>query len=188
MTMYLWIDLETTGLDPDNDRIIEVGWFLSNGFNQVTDEQSVIITPDKIAWELMKQDLFVQTMHTENDLIKDMETFGTILIEDAEDQILEDLSREDDQLFTLAGASVHFDRGFIRNWMPRLERKLSHRHMDISTLRMFFDEMGYASIGERDTPTKHRALEDVVDTFNLAKRYEEFVTDFSNLMTGAEDA
>ena len=188
MTMYLWIDLETTGLDPNNDRIIEVGWFLSHGFNQVTDEQSVIITPDKIAWELMQQDLFVQTMHTENGLIKDMECFGTILIEDAEDQILEELAREDDQLFTLAGASVHFDRAFIRNWMPRLDRKLSHRHMDVSTLRMFFDEMGYASIGERDTPTKHRAMDDVVDTFNLAKRYEEFVTDFSNLMTGTEDA
>jgi oligoribonuclease len=188
MKMYLWIDLETTGLDPDNDRIIEVGWFLSNGFEQITDEQSVIITPDKIAWELMQQDLFVQTMHTENDLIKDMDSFGTILIEDAEDQILEDLSREDDQLFTLAGASVHFDRGFIRNWMPRLERKLSHRHMDVSTLRMFFDEMGYASIGERQNIARHRALDDVVDTFYLAKRYEEFVTDFSNLTTGAEDA
>jgi oligoribonuclease len=186
--LYLWIDLETTGLDPDNDRILEVGWFLSNGFEQITAEQSVIITPDKIAWELMQQDLFVQTMHTENDLIKDMEYFGTILVEDAEDQILEELSREEDQLFILAGASVHFDRGFIRNWMPRLERKLSHRHLDVSALKLFFDEMGYKSISERDTPTKHRALEDVVDTFNLAKRYEEFVADFEMTPKGQEDA
>ena len=87
--MYLWIDLETTGLDPDNDRIMEVGWFLSEHHEQVTEEQSVLITPDKIAWELMQQDLFVQTMHTENDLLKDMETFGTIMVDDAEDQILE---------------------------------------------------------------------------------------------------
>jgi oligoribonuclease (3'-5' exoribonuclease) len=83
--MYLWIDLETTGLDPDNDRIIEVGWFISSGFEQLTPEQSVLITPDKIAWELMQQDLFVQTMHTENGLIKDMESFGTIVVEDADD-------------------------------------------------------------------------------------------------------
>jgi oligoribonuclease len=117
-----------------------------------------------------------------------MEIWGSIVVEDAEDQILEDLSREGEQLFVLAGASVHFDRAFIRNWMPRLDRKLSHRHMDVSTLRMFFDDMGYASIGERDLPTKHRALNDVVDTFNLAKRYEEFVADFELSPRGHEDA
>jgi hypothetical protein len=60
--------------------------------------------------------------------------------------------------------------------------------MDVSTLRMFFDDMGYASIGEREVPTKHRALEDVVDTFNLAKRYEEFVADFEMSPRGHEDA
>jgi oligoribonuclease (3'-5' exoribonuclease) len=32
--MYLWIDLETTGLDPDYDRMIEVGWFLSDTTNK----------------------------------------------------------------------------------------------------------------------------------------------------------
>lgn len=46
--MYLWIDLETTGLDPDNDRIIEVGWFLSEDCIQLTQAQSVLITPIKL--------------------------------------------------------------------------------------------------------------------------------------------
>ena len=176
MTMYLWIDLETTGLDPDYDRVIEVGWFLSDHHIKITDPQSVLITPDKIAWELMQQDTFVQTMHTENGLLKDMESFGTILIEDAEDQILEDLDKEaGDILLILSGASVHFDRGFIRNWMPRLERRLSHRHMDVSALRLFFDSQGFASYGEKIRPTVHRALEDVEDTFDLFCRYAELV-------------
>lgn len=186
--MYLWIDLETTGLDPDNDRVMEVGWFLSDHFEKVTDEQSVIITPDKIAWELMQQDIFVQTMHTENDLLKDMEAFGSILIEDAEDQILEDLYKHGEELYVLAGASVHFDRAFIRNWMPRLDRKLSHRHFDVSTLRMFFDSQGYASVGEKTRSTVHRALEDVVDSFELGKRYASLVQDLESLRRGNEDA
>jgi oligoribonuclease (3'-5' exoribonuclease) len=92
MKMYLWIDLETTGLDPDYDRMIEVGLVLVRHHEKVTGAQSVLITPDKVAWELMQQDLFVQTMHTENGLLKDMESFGTIMVEDAEDQILEDLT------------------------------------------------------------------------------------------------
>jgi len=179
MTMYVWIDLETTGLDPDNDRIIEVGWFLSDNTLQITPEQSVLITPDKIAWELMQQDLFVQNMHTKNGLLRDMETFGSILIEDAEDQILEDLDKHPDDIFILAGASVHFDRAFIRNWMPRLDRKLLHRHMDTSTLRLFFDSLGYRSVADKEHDTVHRALEDIVDTFDLYTRYVQLVQDLT---------
>lgn len=189
MTMYLWIDLETTGLDPDNDRIIEVGWMLTEHHIKVTDAQSVLITPDKIAWELMQQDTFVQTMHTENDLLKDMEMFGTVMVEDAEDQILEDIEKHyPEGLLTLAGASVHFDRGFIRNWMLRLDRKLSHRHMDVSTLRMFFDSQGFYSYGEKTRPTVHRALEDVEDTFDLFCRYAELVQELEYSYKNRTDA
>jgi len=176
--MYVWIDLETTGLDPDNDRIIEVGWFLSENTLQITPEQSVLITPDKVAWELMQQDLFVQTMHTKNGLLADMETFGSILVEDAEDQILEDLDKHPDDIFILAGASVHFDRAFIRNWMPRLDRKLLHRHMDTSALRLFFEGTVHC-VAEKEHDTVHRALEDIVDTFDLYKRYVELVQDLT---------
>ncbi len=189
MTMYLWIDLETTGLDPDNDRIIEVGWMLTEHHHVVEPAQSVLITPDKTAWELMQQDLFVQTMHTENGLLKDMEMFGTVLVEDAEDQILEDIEKHyPEGLLTLAGASVHFDRGFIRNWMLRLDRKLSHRHMDVSTLRMFFDSQGFYSYGEKTRPTVHRALEDVMDTFDLHCRYAELVQELEYSYKNRTDA
>jgi oligoribonuclease len=175
MKMYLWIDLETTGLDPDYDRIMEIGWFLSDHHERVTETQSVLITPDKVAWELMQQDLFVQTMHTENDLLKDMESFGTIMPEDAEDQILKDLDRHELGAPTLAGSSVHFDRAFIRNLMPRLDRRLSHRHLDTSALKMFFDSQGYMYVGEKTRPTVHRALQDIDDSFELYLRYAELV-------------
>lgn len=191
--MYLWIDLETTGLDPDNDRIIEVGWLLSEDCVQLTQVQSVLITPDKVAWELMQQDLFVQTMHTNNDLLKDMETFGSIMVEDAEDQILESMLpwRDESEIIVLAGASVHFDRGFIRTWMPRLHRRLMHRHMDVSTLRMFFDDAAFHSYGEKVRPTVHRALQDVEDAYGLYTRYFELVQELeygSSIRTDDLDA
>ena len=188
MTMYLWIDIETTGLDPDNDRIIEIGWMLSDHTEKVGDVQSVLITPDKIAWELMQQDLFVQEMHTKNGLIADMETFGSILPEDAEDQILEDLDRHELGKPILAGSSVHFDRSFIRNWMPRLDRRLSHRHMDVSAIRMFFDSVGYHSVGEKVRPTMHRALEDAQDSYNLYTRYAQLMQELTPMKTDDLDA
>jgi hypothetical protein len=47
--------------------------------------------------------------------------------------------------------------------------------MDVSTLRMFFDSQGYYSVGEKERETVHRAMEDIVDTFNLYKRYLSLV-------------
>jgi oligoribonuclease len=118
-------------------------------------------------------------MHTENDLIKDMEYFGTILIEDAEDQILELLDKHELGKPILAGSSVHFDRSFIRNWMPRLDRRLSHRHMDVSAIRMFFDSVGYHSVGEKTRPTMHRSLEDTQDSYNLYVRYAQLMQELT---------
>jgi oligoribonuclease (3'-5' exoribonuclease) len=60
-------------------------------------------------------------------------------------------------------------------YMPRLDWSLSHRHFDVSTLRMFFDDMGFFKLGQRDTPTEHRALPDVKDSYKLARKYVNLI-------------
>jgi hypothetical protein len=51
--------------------------------------------------------------------------------------------------------------------------------MDTSALRLFFDSVGYRSVAEKEHDTVHRALEDIVDTFDLYKRYVELVQDLT---------
>ncbi len=38
----IWIDLEMTGLDPDNDRIIEIATIVTDGFLSIVEEGPVI--------------------------------------------------------------------------------------------------------------------------------------------------
>jgi oligoribonuclease len=175
------MDLETTGLDADSGEILEVGWFLSDNWEILNEAKSALVTPTKQTFELMKQDFVVSTMHTDNRLAADLMLQPTRTIEDIEDEILADIEEwqtDDDSWVILAGSSVHFDRTFIAEYMWRLDMMLSHRHFDVSTLKMFFDSMGFYELGRRDTPRKHRALDDIKDSYKLARTY----VNLTNLM------
>lgn len=179
--MLLWVDLETTGLFPDEGEIIEVGWFFTDNWEILTEARSALVTPTKQTFELMKNDFVVSTMHRENGLAADLVLSEyTLRLEDIEDQIIDDIYNlmgdpEDNSWPVLAGSSVHFDHRWIEEHMPRLNMLLSYRHFDVSTLRMFFDDMGFYRLGERDTPTKHRALDDVKDSYKLARKYVNLI-------------
>jgi oligoribonuclease len=187
--MYLWIDLETTGLDPDNGEILEVAWFITDNWEIISQPQSYVVTPGKDTFELVKQDMFAQTVHYENGLLRDLMTADTLMLEDIEDLILKDIHKNnwDDIRPVLAGASVHFDRGFIREYMWRLDRELSYRHFDVSTLMMFFTDLGFPHLSERTTDKRHRAEDDIAETYSLARKYVNLINIMAELKE-AEDA
>ena len=176
--MYLWLDLETTGLNADSGEIIEVGWMITDNWEILSPAKSYVVTPTFDTFEMMKQDLVVSTIHQDNGLIHDMVMSDTLVIEDIEHEILRDIAEqrvESDKWVILAGSSVHFDRTFIEKYMWRLDRELSYRHFDVSTLKMFFDSVGFPHLGERDTPSTHRALSDVKDSYRLARKYVNLI-------------
>ena len=96
--MYLWIDIETTGLEPEKDFVMEIAWF-------VTDDQLVKLTEGKTSMVshnlsavthrlLMNQ--YVLDMHQASGLYENYiwahEGQGTMLLsEDIEEQIMESI-------------------------------------------------------------------------------------------------
>ena len=181
--MLVWIDLETTGLDPQAGEILEVSWFISDNWEIISQPQSYVVTPGQDTFELIKQDLFAQTVHYENGLLKDLMYGDTLLLEDIEDLILKDIAKYnyDEVTPVIAGASVHFDRAFIKEHMWRLDKELSYRHFDVSTLINFFDGLGFYELSKREGDKAHRALDDISETYALARKYVNLVNIMSEL-------
>ena len=78
----VWIDLEMTGLNPDQDAIIEIATIITDGeLNVIAEGPTVIINQPEMY--LGKMNNIVQRMHTKNGLL-DAVRHSTTSLEEAE--------------------------------------------------------------------------------------------------------
>lgn len=170
--MLLWLDLETTGLSARDDYILEIAWSITDNGGSGDDRvESYVVQPTTIVWSLLPQTPFVYEMHETSGLLADLEQpTGLLRLEDIEDALLKDMDYYgDDESWMLAGFSVHFDKGFIEEHMPRLFERISHRIYDVSTLRTFFKQFGFNI--DHENVAKHRAAHDVMESMSVARGY-----------------
>jgi oligoribonuclease len=181
--MLLPLDLETTGLIPAIDRILEVSWGVLNDdlSSRAGELDSAVIVPTQQAWDLLDANEFVRAMHTQSLLIADLKDAEegrapAFLLSDVEEMILgaiEHWQTSPEEQVNLLGSSVHFDRAFIDIWMPRLSKRLHHRVFDVSSLLMLFTplgvEHGVVNSGQ------HRAENDIRWSIDVARAYASHI-------------
>lgn len=156
--MLVVLDLETDGLDPFKNDILEVGAILLDHKEHGMRFLEWCCTRARRTAE-DGVDPFVVEMHTKNGLWRDCMQKGIALA--FVDGLLEDELRRAgarDKSVILLGHSVHFDKGFIDAQMPRTSRLLSHRLLDIGAFARFLRAMGVVIPDTKEMP--HRALPD----------------------------
>jgi oligoribonuclease len=152
----LWLDLETTGLDPATCGILEVAWAVTplEITADLGDVRSALIWPGEVPW-----DDFAEEQHRGSGLTKAALANGD-RTQAHENVILASLPPADGHTIYLAGSSIHFDRGFIRRHMPALEKRLHHRMLDVSAVVLARRAQGWTSPPSPD-PKPHRAEVDL---------------------------
>lgn len=190
---FLALDLETTGLNPQKDTVLEVAWFILDGeLNPLTGPKKLTIRPSLDEIEMLyNADTHVREMHAKTGLTAELMTGGDgVRLDQIEDEILDDIennmprvSDSDDELeqvtecvpVHLLGNSVHFDRAFLKECMMLLDEKLHYRILDVTSLVMFFEARTGESIEKHfnfnkdGSGVKHRALADVNESYHLAE-------------------
>jgi oligoribonuclease len=167
----LWLDLETTGLNPDEDEILEIAVY------EADHKAPFVVRPlhYAILWFDSSRPLsdFIREMHTRNGLLSECYEYGQS-VENVQSVLLDLVPAETDRklLPVLAGSSIHFDLGFLRVHMPEFAARLSHRLYDVSAVKLFCESIGMPPLPKAEA---HRAQADVLESVDHAKRCAEWV-------------
>jgi oligoribonuclease len=168
-----WLDLETTGLDPATCDILEVAVMeadFSDPFN------GRVICNRPVWTRLGDSDLdpFILNMHTGNGLLGDCRAPHSWPLPRVEDALLALIPMVEDkeERGILAGSSIHFDHSFIARHMPTLNKRFSHRHYDVSAIKLFCQSMGMPKFRKAEA---HRALADVKESIQHARECQEWL-------------
>lgn len=158
---YLAVDLETTGLQANEDQILEVAWApLTADFEKVEQTRSTVLEITQAARDRLMTNQYVREMHQGNGLIKQALASGVPLYA-AEKAILDGMDRWsfDQERLTIFGSSVHFDLVFIRHHMPKVAQWLHYRVFDVTTLISFAERAGFYT--DNCQAIAHRAPADI---------------------------
>lgn len=178
--MLFWTDLETTGLNPNTDDIIEVAWVLTDdNLEQISEERSFVVAHSDMGKVFSKihDNSVVREMHLKSglyDALLDVSVRNQVTLNDVSykmcDDIKEALEEHESTIPAIAGSSIHFDRGFISYHMPYVSDLLHYRNYDVSMLKTFAGSLGF-DIPLPVNKDPHRALADMRNSLDVARAY-----------------
>ena len=166
------MDLEMTGLDPEQDRILEVATL-------VTDSELNLLAEGPVLYVKQAEDLLAgmdewnTTHHTESGLLDLVREQG-VSEREAELATLEFLKEHTaNRLSPLCGNSIGQDRRFLVKYMPELEDFLHYRNVDVSTIKELAFRWRPDVASDYTKKNAHRALDDIKESIEELKHYRE---------------
>jgi oligoribonuclease len=170
----LWVDLEMTGLDPIEDRIMEVAAIVTDwDFNELETYEAAVRVSASLIKERMyegpSKDFWEKFPMVRDALIKQNDEHGrSAKVVEAELIALIDKHFEKDVQVLLGGNSIHMDRRFIINEWPTFDARLNYRMLDVSAFKVVFEGKYKKKFSK---PENHRALDDIRGSIMELKYY-----------------
>ncbi len=168
----VWIDLETTGLDPDSRVILEIACLVTDrDLNELGDGIDLVVHQEGHA--IGQLDPWCVKQHAASGLLEASRASRTSLAE-AETATLAYVKRHClSGKAPLAGNSVCFDRRFLIQHMPKLEATLHYRNVDVSSIKELARRWRPSVIAKQTKQSRHRALDDLRESITELRLYRE---------------
>ena len=171
----IWIDLEMTGLDTDNDQIIEIATIVTDGQLNILAEgpELAIHQTDEV---LAGMDEWNTRQHGQSGLTERVRNSDWDLAR-AEAETLAFL-REwvPAGVSPMCGNSICQDRRFLARLMPKLEAFFHYRNLDVSTLKELARRWSPELAAGFSKQGSHLAMDDIRESIaELAYYREHFI-------------
>lgn len=158
-TKLLWVDLEMTGLDPQNDVLLEVGVEITDfDFKTLETYEARIAADHDTVVERMQANIWWRDFPSNRDDFVNNLSKGKPLDQVEQELIALVEKHFGDEPAVLAGNSIYNDRLFVKRWMPALDLRLHYRMVDVSSLKVIMQGK-YGYVFEKDN--NHRAFDDI---------------------------
>ncbi len=168
----VWIDLEMTGLLPNQDRIIEIASIVTDSHLNILEEGPVLAIhqPDEV---LDGMDAWNTRTHNATGLVERVRE-STIDEVEAQRATIEFLRRYvPKNRSPLCGNSVCQDRRFLYRFMPNLESYVHYRNLDVSTLKELAKRWKPELAAGLTKKNVHQALDDIRESIEELQYYRE---------------
>lgn len=167
----VWVDLEMTGLDIENDQIIEMACIITDSdLNIIEEGPNLIINQPSELLDNMSD--WCKEHHGKSGLTQAVRD-SKITLQQAEYEFLSFIRKHTPPGHCpLAGNTVHADKKFLDKFMPQFMHHLHYRIIDVSTVkelcRRWFPEEFKQSPQKK---ASHRALDDIQESIKELKFY-----------------
>jgi len=170
---FIWLDLETTGLNPSTNRILEVAAVATDANLKVLGTYNKVLEYSEYDLEYSQLHPDVVRMHTDNGLFEDCKkSVATHTQVDAE--LVEwAASLKLGEKPLLAGNTVHFDKAFLAEHMPLFNGVLHYRILDVSTIKEMLRNFYNLKIPKASG--NHRAANDVHASIDEFQKYRSIL-------------
>jgi oligoribonuclease len=168
----IWVDLEMTGLNPDQDVVIEIATIITDTDLNTLAEGPVIAVHQSDA-RLDAMDEWNTTHHGRSGLV-DRVKASKHDERQTEQETLAFLEQwVPSGASPMCGNTICQDRRFMARHLPQLEAYFHYRNLDVSTLKILMQrwrpelESGFVKTGT------HQALDDIRESINEMRYYRE---------------
>ncbi|MDO4870579.1 MAG: oligoribonuclease [Candidatus Saccharibacteria bacterium] len=172
----LWVDLEMTGLNPETDKILELGAIVTDWRMNHKGSLTLVMKQDEaFIRKRFDTDFWHEHHATAEALIAQNSTgltpveFETQLIAFIKEQFNITEPHGD---IVLAGNTIRADRSFIDHYLPEVAKYFHYRMLDVSAFKVLF-EARYKKVFAK--PENHRALEDIEGSIDELKYFMQYI-------------
>lgn len=173
--MFVLCDIETSGIDENRDVILEVGIVVADDdLNEIANKSWLIYHDDLPSIrENCRQ--IAREMHDKTGLWR--ACLEGEPVSDVESEAIAFLQRYAATGYPMTGNSIHFDRRFLRRYMPSLDKAFYRRSIDVSTLtelaRFWRPEVYTNRPHAEDKDKPHRAYLDIQHSIAQLKYFRQ---------------